>query len=154
MMAMREGGAESVLCTASFQDIGISVFQIIFNELSAAEISQLDTVLQLELLTEFKGVAGRPATGGMASDSENWSARARRSNRYRAKGYRIYFEVVDGGVVRVHRVLHKNSLEDFLFRNGSKVAGHEDDILARSKASGKLIEEGTAGEKGVIEGDG
>ena len=30
------------------------MFQIIFNELSAAEISQLDTMLQLELLTEFK----------------------------------------------------------------------------------------------------
>jgi hypothetical protein len=30
------------------------VFQVIFNEISAAEISQLDTLTQLELLTEFK----------------------------------------------------------------------------------------------------
>jgi hypothetical protein len=30
------------------------VLQIVFNEISAAEISQLDTLEQLELLDEFK----------------------------------------------------------------------------------------------------
>ena len=117
-----------------------AVFQIIFNELSAAEISQLDTLLQLELLTEFKVTPAdlESADGGRFGKLER---EGKALYRYRAKGYRIYFEVVDAGV-RVHRVLHKNSLEDFFFRNGSKVAGHEDEVLAKSKSFWKLIEEG------------
>ncbi|HWB03535.1 MAG TPA: hypothetical protein VG796_10965 [Verrucomicrobiales bacterium] len=121
------------------------MFQIIFNELSAAEISRLDTVLQLELLTEFKVTADDL----QKVDGERFGKLERDGKtlyRYRAKGYRIYFEVVDNGV-RVHRVLHKNSLEDFLFRNNSKVAGHEDEILAKSKSFWKLIEEGQRAKK-------
>ncbi len=116
------------------------MFQVIFNELSAAEISQLDTVLQLELLMEFKVTP----EDLKSLDGERFGRMDREGKalyRYRAKGYRIYFEVVDGGV-RVHRVLHKNTLEDFLFRNGSKVAGAEDEVLAKSKSFWKLIEEG------------
>lgn len=126
-------------------DYGGGVFQIIFNELSAAEISQLDTMLQLELLTEFK-VSPEDL---QQVDGERFGKLERDGKslyRYRAKGYRIYFEVVDGGV-RVHRVLHKNSLGDFLFRNGSKVAGHEDEVLAHSKSFWKLIEEGQRAKK-------
>jgi mRNA-degrading endonuclease RelE of RelBE toxin-antitoxin system len=121
------------------------VFQIIFNELSAAEISRLDTVLQLELLTEFK-VSPEDL---QKVDGERFGKLEREGKtlyRYRAKGYRIYFEVVDDGV-RVHRVLHKNSLEDFLFRNSSRVAGHEDEVLAKSKSFWKLIEEGQKAKK-------
>lgn len=121
------------------------MFQIIFNELSAAEISQLDTMLQLELLTEFKV----SPDDLQRVDGERFGKLERDGKslyRYRAKGYRIYFEVVDGGV-RVHRVLHKNSLGDFLFRNGSKVAGHEDEVLAHSKSFWKLIEEGQRAKK-------
>lgn len=116
------------------------MFQIIFNELSAAEISQLDTMLQLELLTEFKVTPEdlKSIDGGRFGRMER---DGKPLYRYRAKDYRFYFEVVDGGV-RVHRVLHKNSLKDFLFRNGSKVAGDEDEVLATSKNFWKLIEEG------------
>ena len=116
------------------------MFQVIFNEISAAEMSQLDTLLQLELLTEFK-VSPEDLR---KPDGERFGRMERDGRvlyRYRARGYRIYFEIVDAGL-RVHRVLHKNSLEDFLYRNGSKIAGHEDEILARSKSFWKLIEEG------------
>ena len=97
-------------------------------------------MLQLELLTEFK-VSPEDL---QRVDGERFGKLERDGKalyRYRAKGYRIYFEVVDKGVL-VHRVLHENSLEDFLFRNGSKVAGHEDEVLAKSKSFWKLIEEG------------
>ncbi|MDB6069061.1 MAG: hypothetical protein JWL81_232 [Verrucomicrobiales bacterium] len=116
------------------------VFQVIFNEISAAEISQLDTMLQLELLTEFKVTPEdlRQPDGVRFGQIQR---DGKPLYRYRAKGYRIYFEVVDAGV-RVHRVLHKNSLKDFLFRNGSKQDGAEDEILAHSKNFWKLIEEG------------
>lgn len=59
--------------------------------------------------------------------------------RYRAKDYRIYFEVKEDRVV-VHRVLHKNTFSDFLFRSNMPVA--EDEALAESKHFWKLIDEG------------
>jgi mRNA-degrading endonuclease RelE of RelBE toxin-antitoxin system len=116
------------------------VFQVIFNEISAAEMSQLDTLLQLDLLSEFKV----SPDDLQKPDGERFgliSRSGKKLHRFRAKGYRIYFEVVDSGV-RIHRVLHKNSLSDFLFRNGSKIAGPEDEILSKSKNFWKLIEEG------------
>jgi mRNA-degrading endonuclease RelE of RelBE toxin-antitoxin system len=116
------------------------VFQVIFNEISAAEMSQLDTLLQLELLTEFK-VSPEDLRKPDGERFGRMERDGRSLYRYRARGYRIYFEIVDAGL-RVHRVLHKNSLEDFLYRNGSKIAGQEDEILARSKSFWKLIEEG------------
>ena len=97
-------------------------------------------MLQLELLTEFKVTPDdlRQPDGARFGQIER---DGKPLYRYRAKGYRIYFEVVDAGV-RVHRVLHKNSLKDFLFRNASKQDGAEDEILAKSKSFWKLIEEG------------
>lgn len=134
------GLRNSLLCSSGISATASFVFQIIFNQISAAEISRLDTLLQLELLTEFKVTPEdlEKADGGRFGKLER---DGHTLYRYRAKGYRIYFEVVDGGV-RVHRVLHKNSLEDFFYRNNSKVAGHEDEVLAKSKSFWKLIEEG------------
>jgi len=59
--------------------------------------------------------------------------------RYRAKNYRIYFAKTDEGV-KVHRVLHKNTLRDFLFR--SKLPVSEDAQLGETREFWKLIEEG------------
>lgn len=116
------------------------MLQVVFNEISAAEISALDTLLQLELLSQFKvspedldkmdgdrfGKLERPGPG-------------KTLHRYRAKDYRIYFEVVGNGIL-VRRVLHKNTLQDFLLRN--KLPVSEDEALSHSKTFWKLIEEG------------
>ena len=61
--------------------------------------------------------------------------------RYVAKDYRIYFEVIEGKVI-VHRVLHANSLNDFLFRTNISPTAGEDEILSQSKHFWKLIDEG------------
>lgn len=115
------------------------MLQIVFNVISAAEISQLGTLEQLELLDEFKV---------KEEDLENLEddrfGRIERDNRvlfrFRAKEWRFYFEVLDDHV-KVHRVLHKNTFQDFLFR--SKLPfGAEDEELARSKQFWHLIEEG------------
>jgi mRNA-degrading endonuclease RelE of RelBE toxin-antitoxin system len=114
------------------------VLQVVFNEISAAEISQLDTLLQLELLSQFK-VSPQDME---KLDGERFAKISRAGKdlfRFRAKDYRIYFEILDGGV-RVHRVLHKNTVQDFLFR--SKLPLSEDEALASSKTFWKLIEEG------------
>lgn len=114
------------------------MFQIVFNEISAAELSSLGTLEQLELLDEFK--VGKQdlenLTGGRFGKIER---EGRALYRYRAKDYRIYFEVKEDRVI-VHRVLHKNTFSDFLFRSNMPVA--EDEALAESKHFWKLIDEG------------
>ena len=114
------------------------VLQIVFNEISAAEISQLATLEQLELLDEFRVTE---------SDLENLEDErfgrmvrdGRTLYRFRSQDWRFYFEAVEGRVV-VHRVLHKNTFQDFLFR--AKLPLGEDEELAQSKQFWHLIDEG------------
>jgi len=114
------------------------VFQIIFNELSAAELSALPKSLQLDLLAEFQI---------MPEDLDQLDTKrfgvierqGKRLFRFRAKEYRIYFEKTGEGVT-VHRVLHKNTLRDFLYR--SKLPISEDAQLGQAKEFWKLIEQG------------
>ena len=117
-----------------------AVFQIVFNEISAAEISQLDTLEQLELMDQFK--VGPEDLEKLDGDRFGKIERdGKVLYRYRAQDWRIYFEVKDGSVI-VHRVLHKGTFSDFVFR--SKIPLAEDEELAKSKHFWKLIEEGRA----------
>lgn len=114
------------------------MFQIVFNEISAAEISALGTLDQLELLEEFR--VGKEDLENLNGDRFGKIDRdGRVLYRFRAKDYRFYFEVRDGSVI-VHRVLHKGTVSDFMFR--SKMPLSEDEALANSKHFWKLIDEG------------
>jgi mRNA-degrading endonuclease RelE of RelBE toxin-antitoxin system len=116
------------------------VFQIVFNEISAAELSRLDTLEQLELMDQFKVTQEDLES----LDGERFGMIERDGKklyRYRADDWRVYFEVKDGSVV-VHRVLHKGTFTDFVFR--SKIPLAEDEELAESKHFWKLIDEGRA----------
>lgn len=119
------------------------MFQIIFNEISAAEISQLSIAMQLEILTEFK-----VSPDDLEHlDDERFGQLAREGKtlyRYRSRELRIYFEVNDEGVI-VHRVLNRNTLQDFLYR--SNLDAGEDEALSRSKVFWELIEEGEKARK-------
>jgi mRNA-degrading endonuclease RelE of RelBE toxin-antitoxin system len=114
------------------------MYQIVFNEISAAEIARIPKELQLELLSQFQF---------LPHDLENLDAKVfgiieregKRLYRYRANDYRIYFEQSPEGVL-VHRVLHKNTIRDFLFR--SKLPMAEDEQLRENAGFWKLIEEG------------
>src|SRR6201981_3744878 len=114
------------------------IFQIIFNELSAAEISTLPKKLQLDLLAEFQI---------LPEDLDHLDAKrfgviereGKRLYRFRAKDYRIYFAKTDEGIT-VHRVLHKNTFRDFLFRSTLPVS--EDVQLGEMSEFWKLIEQG------------
>lgn len=114
------------------------VFQIVFNEISAAEISSLPTLDQLELLEEFKVSEGdlENLTGDRFGKIDR---DGRVLYRFRAKDHRIYFEVKDDSLI-VHRVMNKGTLSDFKFRSNMPVS--EDEALANSKHFWKLIEEG------------
>ena len=114
------------------------MLQIVFNEISANELSQLDTLSQLDLLDAFKVTE----TDLEEMDGERFG-KILRDNvvlyRFRADDFRIYFEVQDA-VVIVHRVLNKNSFSDFMFR--SKLPLGEDEALSNSKVFWNLIDEG------------
>lgn len=114
------------------------MLQIVFNEISAAELSALDTLEQLELLEEFK-----VTREDLQKLNGERFGRIERDGlllyRFRANEYRFYFEVKDELVI-VHRVLHKGTFSDFLFR--SKMPLAEDEALAGSKHFWKLIDEG------------
>lgn len=116
------------------------MFQIIFNEISAAEISQLPTLTQLELLNEFK--VSPEDLENIDDDCDRFGSIERDGvtlYRFRASDLRIYFEVSDERVI-VHRVLNKNTFQDFLYRAELPVS--EDEALKESKTFWKLIEEG------------
>jgi hypothetical protein len=51
--------------------------------------------------------------------------------------YRVYFERHDLGVL-VHRILSRNTLKDFLYRSGLKIA--EDEALQENPKFWELIE--------------
>ena len=115
------------------------MFQIVFNELSAAEMAALPKELQLDLLAEFQFLPEDLDN----LDPEKFGAIERDGKkllRYRALDYRIYFEKTDDGIT-VQRVLHKNTIRDFLFRAKLPMP-QEDAELSKRKEFWKLIEEG------------
>jgi mRNA-degrading endonuclease RelE of RelBE toxin-antitoxin system len=117
--------------------ISSPVLQIVFNEISAAEMAALPKEMQLDLLTEFQFLPedldqlDMTKFGAVERDGK-------RLFRYRARDYRIYFERRAEGIT-VHRVLHKNTIRDFLFR--TKLPMTEDDQLGQQKGFWQLIEE-------------
>lgn len=91
------------------------MFQVIFNPVSASEMSALPKDLQLDLLAEFQIL---PADLD-SLDGENFGRiqrDGRTLHRYRCRDHRIYFERHAEGIL-IHRVLHKNTIRDFLFRS-------------------------------------
>lgn len=117
-----------------------AMHQIVFNEISAREVSAIPTLEQLELISGFKvdqafldGEKEDPSFGVVERDGK-------KIFRYRSRDYRIYFTMEDGAVV-VQRVLHADSLKDFLFRSGMG-SGSEDQKLGNSRSFWKLIEAG------------
>ena len=121
------------------------MLQIVFNKISAAEVSSIPTLEQLDLLGDFQVSESTLQTlddarfGKMEKDGKILY-------RYVARDYRIYFEVIEGKVV-VHRVLHANRLNDFLFRTNISPTAGEDEILSQSKHFWKLIDEGKKASK-------
>ena len=114
------------------------MFEVVFNKVSAAEMSALDTLSQLELMDGFQFTKEE-----LSSDGEKFgilSIDNRKLYRYRLGDYRIYFEIDEKHAI-VHRVLHKNTLSDFAYRTNPSDTS-EDETLQSSKHFWSLIDEG------------
>jgi mRNA-degrading endonuclease RelE of RelBE toxin-antitoxin system len=116
------------------------MLQIVFNEISAAELSKLPTPTQFTLL-EALNIQPEDVENQQLDKRYGVISRGKvKLYRCRAGDHRIYF-ALEGAHIRVRRVLHKNTLQDFLFRSNLGGAG-EDEALGQSKSFWKLIEEG------------
>src|SRR6185295_5426435 len=114
----------------------MSLFQIIFNPTSAAELGRMPKELQLFILGEFRGLPQEV----LHSDLDRFGKleRGRKIlHRFRLGYYRVYFERHELGIV-VHRILNRHSLKDFLFRSSLPV--REDEVLQQSPKFWELIE--------------
>ena len=92
---------------------------------------------------ELDGVELDPVEGLDDLDPEKFGKLQRGGktlHRYRAREHRIYFERRPEGIT-VHRVLHKNTLQDFLFRSKLPLP-EEDRELGKHGGFWELIEEG------------
>jgi hypothetical protein len=126
------------------------VFQVIFNPVSAAEMSALPKDLQLDLLSEFQILPDDLNS----LDGDNFSKiqrDGRTLHRFRCRDHRIYFERHAEGIL-IHRVLHKNTIRDFLFRSKLPMNDGDDqgDQAESTDQFWKMIQEtpvATTGEK-------
>ena len=117
------------------------MIQIVFNEISAAELSKLPTQVQFQLLEALNITKDDlAAEGALEKRFGVLDRKGEKLFRCRAGDYRIYF-AADDQTVRVQRVLHSHSLQDFLFRSNLP-GGGEDEQLAKSKHFWQLIDEG------------
>lgn len=100
----------------------------------------MPTLDQLELMNGFQ-VDEETLNSGEADAKYGIVERdGRKIFRYRTKDYRIYFTMEEGKVI-IQRVLHADSLKDFLFRSGMG-SGSEDQRLGESRSFWRLIDEG------------
>lgn len=119
------------------------MFQIVFNEISAAEISQMPTLEQLDLLSNFRVSPEDLESLDTQKRGSRFGKLEREGStlyRYRANDVRIYFSV-EGGNVLVHRVLTANTFADFLYRSDLPMKS-EDKALAKMGKFWELIDQG------------
>lgn len=116
------------------------MLQIVFNDISAAELSHLPTQIQFQILEALNIQSGDLEEQTLAEKFGVLERGKKKLYRCRAGDYRIYFAVNEGDV-RIHRVLHKNTLTDFLYRSNLP-GGGEDEALSQSKHFWQLIDEG------------
>ena len=93
--------------------------QIVLSDSATAELTQLDKLSQLEIVTEFSRLRKEPTESGKGEISAI-QKEGRTIYRCRFKDYRIYFEKNDDQLV-VHHVLHGNTLRDFFVRSNLDV---------------------------------
>jgi hypothetical protein len=132
-------GQQALGCTGEIASYTPRVLQIVFNDISAAELSHLPVQVQFQLLEALNIKPDGIDDVTLAARFGVLERQGKKLYRCRAGEHRIYFAVTDG-MVRIHRVVHKNTFQDFLVRSNLK--GTEDEALSQSKHFWQLIDEG------------
>ncbi len=118
--------------------------QIAFNEISSAEVSTIPPHAALKLFSAFHITEEELRNIENAQEDSPFGLmehEGKKVYRFRTPDYRVYFTVEDGVIV-VQRVLHANSLKDFLFRSSIVELDDEDRVLGRTRSFWKFIDEG------------
>jgi mRNA-degrading endonuclease RelE of RelBE toxin-antitoxin system len=90
------------------------MYQVTFSEQSMHELNRLDKLAQMEAIDPISKV--KPADLANPREPLGKFTRAGKDfYRLRAGDFRFYFEV-QGETLHTHYILHKDSLEDALFR--------------------------------------
>jgi mRNA-degrading endonuclease RelE of RelBE toxin-antitoxin system len=96
------------------------MYQIVFSESGAAELSRIEKLAQLEIVDELSKL--RKENLEVESDQLGRLKKGNRTlHRFRYKDYRFYFEKKDRQLL-VHHVLHKNTFSDFFYRSNLDIA--------------------------------
>ena len=99
------------------------MYQVTFSEQSMRELNKLDKLLQLEAIEPISRI--RPTDLAHPREPLGRFTRAGKDfYRLRAGEFRFYFEV-QGETLHTHYILHKSSLEDWLFRMKLPVSEHQ-----------------------------
>lgn len=99
------------------------MFQVTFSDQSLHELNKLDKLAQLDVIDPLGGLNAAV----LAQPREplgRFSREGRTYYRLRSGDYRFYFELT-GDTLFVNWILHKNSLEDFLFRTKLPVSDQQ-----------------------------
>jgi len=114
-------------------------FQIIFTPVAASELGKMPKELQLNILGEFRGLPQQIRQGDESFGRLECNGHI--LHRFRLGDYRVYFEKNELGVL-IHRILSRNTLQDFFFRSSLNINLGEDKILEDDPHFWELIEAG------------
>lgn len=119
------------------------MYQVTFSDQSMCELNKLDKLAQLGMIDPIS----RLTPGDLANPREplgRFSRRGKVFYRLRAGDFRFYFEL-RGDTLHTHYILHKSSLEDFLFR--TKLPVSEQQLFEQDSKFWKYLESLTATKK-------
>jgi len=112
------------------------MYQVTFSDQAMRELNRLDQLAQLEVVEPISSLRSddlahpREPLGRFHRDGRTFY-------RLRAHDHRFYFEV-QGDVLHVTYILHRNSLEDFLLRN--KLPVSEQQLVEQHSKFWKYLE--------------
>ena len=121
------------------------MLQVNFSEQSMREVNQLDTRSQM-LLVEVVSTLKHEQLENPNEELGRFNRNGKTYYRVRAGEFRIYFEQ-DGETLFAHYILHKNTLNDFIFR--FKLPFTEEFMLEKEDSFWKYLE--SLRQKAVIE---
>ena len=112
------------------------MFQLTFSDQSMQELNALDQREQLVLVDQLSSL-----TDEILSSENEQIGRFNRGGvvfyRLRTGGFRCYFTKT-GGALACHCILHKNTLEDFVFR--CKLPVKDEQLLEKDQSFWQYIE--------------